>query len=314
VAKEKGWMIREETDQGVREIQYIDIYGMPQYYQTTNLNAARTTNTDDLWVGGSSGLNLSGDGYLIGEWDGGGVLTTHQEFDNGGGTRVTQMDSPGSTHYHSTHVAGTIIAEGQSPTAHGMAPEALLNAYEWTDAETEMSTAAANGLTLSNHSYGWLRGWYYNSSNGYWYWYGNTSISTIEDYLFGFYDESSEDWDQIAINAPHYLIVKSSGNDRNDDYSGNHLVWGGTSWVWSTASRDPDGGTDGYDCIGQQGVAKNVLTVGAVNDIIGGWTSPSDVVMISVVGVQRMMDVLNLISLQMDGIFFPVIIPVIHHI
>lgn len=279
VAQEKGWLIREETEEVVWEIQYIDEYGMPQSYITSNLNAARTVNTDDLWTGGSSGLNLDGTNYLIGEWDGGGVLTTHQEFNPG--ARVTQMDSPGSTHYHSTHVAGTLIAEGQSPTAHGMAPEALLNAYDWTDDDTEMATAASNNLTLSNHSYGWNRGWVYNSSNGYYYWYGNTSISTTEDYLFGFYDASSQDWDQIAYDAPHYLIVKAAMNDRSDDWNSGHYVWGGTSWVWSTAARDPDGGTDGYDCIDQHGVPKNILTVGAVNDITGGWTSPSDVVMTS---------------------------------
>ena len=153
VAAGKGWTIRQETDKGVSEIQYIDKLDFPQSYITTNLNAGKTTNTDKIWSGGSSGLNLTGNGYFVGEWDGGGVLTTHQEFDNGGGTRVTQMDSPGSTSYHSTHVAGTIIAEGQVAAAHGMATLAQLHAYEWTDDMTEMANAAAGGLTLSNHSF-----------------------------------------------------------------------------------------------------------------------------------------------------------------
>ena len=275
VAKEKGWTIRKETDKGVSEIQYIDQFGFPQSYSTTNLNAGRTTNTDDIWSGGSSGLNLTGSGYTVGEWDGGGVLTTHQEFNNGAGTRVTQMDAPGSTHYHSTHVAGTIVGEGQVASTHGMATEALLHAYEWTDDNTEMTSAASGGLTLSNHSYGWNRGWVYSSPN--WYWYGNPSISTTEDYLFGFYDVSAQEWDQIAYNAPNYLIVKSAGNDRNDDHTGNHYVYDGTNWVLSSVARDPDGGADGYDCIDQHGIAKNVLTVGAVNDIPGGWANPASV-------------------------------------
>lgn len=276
VAKEQGWTIRKETESGVTEIQFIDRFGIPQAYRTTNLNAGRTTNTDDIWVGGSTGLNLTGNGYIVGEWDGGGVLTTHQEFNAGSGSRVTQKDTPGSTHYHSTHVAGTIIAEGQVAAAHGMATEALLHAYDWNDDNSEMTTAAAGGLTLSNHSYGWLRGW--DSDAGTWYWYGTPSISSTEDYLFGFYDETAQDWDEIAYNAPNYLIVKSSGNDRNDDHSGGHYVRSGGSWVWSTAARDQDGGTDGYDCIDQHGVPKNILTIGAVNDIPGGWTSPADVV------------------------------------
>jgi hypothetical protein len=281
LATENGWPVRLEMDDGrLIDIQYIDPYsGMPQYYTTTNLNAARTTNTDDLWIGGSSGLNLTGAGYLVGEWDGGGVLTTHQEFNEGGVGRVTQMDSPATTHYHSTHVAGTIIAEGQVNSAHGMAPAALLNAYDWDNDNSEMTSAAAAGLTLSNHSYGWTRGWSYNSSNGYWYWHGNVSISSTEDYLFGFYDESSRDWDIIAFNHPGYLIVKSAGNDRDDNHTGGHYYWNGSAWTWSTAARDPDGGSNGYDCIGQQGVAKNILTVGAVYDITGGWTSPASVVM-----------------------------------
>ena len=277
VAKENGWSIREESDDGVREIQYIDKNGMPQYYITNNLNAARTINTDDLWSGGSSGLNLDGSGFLIGEWDGGGVLTTHQEF----GGRVTQQDSPGSTHYHSTHVAGTIVASGVVNAAHGMAPSSNLDAYDWNSDDSEMATAAANGLTVSNHSYGPIRGWYYNTSDGNWYWLGDVSISSTEDYLFGFYDSSSQDWDQIAADAPKYLIVKSAGNDRNDSHTGGHYYWNGSAWTYSTATRDDDGGSDGYDCLGQKGVAKNLLTVGAVNDITGGWTQPSDVVMSS---------------------------------
>jgi len=35
--------------------------------------------------------------------------------------------------------------------------------------------------------------------------------------------------------------------------------------VWSTQPRDPDGGALGYDSIGQQGCAKNVLTIGDAN-------------------------------------------------
>ncbi|MCX6305621.1 MAG: GEVED domain-containing protein [Bacteroidetes bacterium] len=277
VASDRGWIIRNETDKGVSEIQYIDNFGFPQSYSTTNLNAGKTTNTDDIWAGGSTGLNLTGAGYLVGEWDGGGVLTTHQEFSNGAGTRVTQMDVPTSTHYHSTHVAGTMIAEGVDAAAHGMATGALLHAYEWNDDNAEMATAAAGGLTLSNHSYGWNRGWIYDS--GSWYWFGNTTVSTTEDYLFGFYDGSSREWDQIAYDAPNYLIVKSAGNDRNNNHTGSHYYNDGTSWILSSAYRDPDGGADGYDCIDEKGVAKNVLTVGAINDITGGWTSPADVVM-----------------------------------
>ncbi len=282
VIQEKGWTSRHETATGTSELQFIDEFGFPQAYTTNNLDAGRTTNTDDIWSGGSTGLNLTGNGYVVGEWDAGGVLTTHQEFDNGGGTRVTQMDVPGSTHYHSTHVAGTIVAEGQVAAAHGMATQALLHAWEWTDDVAEMTSAAATGLTLSNHSYGFLRGWYNNGFNEYWY--GNPSIGATEDYLFGFYDASANAWDNVAYNAPGYLIVKSAGNDRGESWSGSYYVYNGTSWVLSNVAREADGGADGYDCIEQEAVAKNILTIGAVNSIPGGWTAPADVVMSSFSG------------------------------
>ncbi len=277
VAKERGWKVRQEDSTGVQEIMYLDKRGFPRVYQTTNINAGRTTNTDDIWQGGSTGLNLTGNGYIVAEWDVGGVRTTHQEFNNGAGSRVTQVDTVTTDHYHSTHVAGAIIAKGLKPNAHGMATEALLHAYQWTDDESEMAAAAADGLTLSNHSYVGVNGWKQDIS-GAWLWYGDTTISRTEDYEFGFYDDETQEWDDIAHSAPHYLIVKSAGNDRVDVHVGSHWVYNGSNWVMSTWPRDRDGGIDGYDCICQTGCAKNILTIGAVNDIPAGWVSPASVV------------------------------------
>ena len=129
-----------------------------------------------------------------------------------------------------------------------------------------MAIAAANGMEISNHSYGYARGWRWNGSS--WDWYGSTSISDVEDYRFGFYDAGTKEWDDIAYNAPYYLICKSAGNDRGD----------GPGTTPSTA--EIDGGDDGFDCIGTRGIAKNILTVGAVNEV-EEYTGPSDVVMSS---------------------------------
>jgi hypothetical protein len=276
IANENNWPIRSVVDNVESELKYVDENGFPHYDVTNNLNAARTTNTNHLWTGGTSGLNLMGNNYLIGIWDGGRVRNTHQEF----GSRVVLKDGTTFSN-HGTHVGGTMIAAGVINAAHGMAPQALLHSYDWDDDLGEMTDEAAAGLTLSNHSYGRVRGWAWGnwSGNTNWHWLGDISISTTEDYLFGFYDELTQSWDQTAHAAPHYLIVKSAGNDRNENHTGGHYVVSGGSWVWSTASRDPDGGADGYDCISQRGVAKNILTIGAVHDIPGGWTQPSDVVM-----------------------------------
>jgi hypothetical protein len=263
------------------QLMYIDESGRPVYYTVTNLDAARTISTDDVWPGGSGGFALTGSGTALGRlgiWDQGGVLTTHQEF----GGRVTQMDSPSGTNFHPTHVAGTMIAGGVQPSAKGMSYQANLAAYDWDYDDSEMATAAAGGMNVSNHSYEYLAGWSWCS--GAWYWNGDVSVSAVEDYRFGFYSHTAHDWDEIAYNAPYYTIVKAAANDRNTvgpGPGGGHYAWdnAASAWVWSTVTRDPDGGADGYDCIPWLANAKNTVTVGAVDDIPGGYASPAGVVM-----------------------------------
>ena len=261
---------------------FVDGKGRPFYYRTHNLTAAKTVSTDKVWPGGGYGYSLSGSGTALGRlgiWDGAGVLTTHWELTG----RVTQVDSPGGLSYHSTHVAGTMIAAGVVANAKGMSYQANLAAYDWDSDGAEMAAAAAAGMNASNHSYGYVTGWY---RSGDWYWYGDTDVSTVEDYYFGFYSSASADWDEIAHDAPYYTIVASAGNDRADygaGAGGGHWVWDNTAgdWTWSTATRDVDGGTDGYDCISHGAVAKNVIAVGAVGDIAAGYSQPGDVVMSS---------------------------------
>jgi len=254
-AKKHNLPVRFEKDGVTYEMQYINAFGRPQYYITHNADAAETISTDEVYSGGSAGLSLDGTGQVPREWDAGTALSTHQEFD----TRLTNLDAA-AVHFHTTHVAGTIIASGFDPAATGMAYAASLRVFDWNDDEAEMAAEAAVGALVSNHSYGFLRGW----SSGTWY--GDPAISDQEDYLFGFYDSTSELWDDIAFNAPYFLIVKSAGNDRNDCGDGSYPC---------------DGAPDGYDCIDQQAICKNILTVGAVNDITGGYTNPTDVVMSS---------------------------------
>jgi len=273
--------IRTEDSVVTREMQFLNQFGMPVYYQTENKNAAATISTNKVHTGGGSGFTLDGSGMTVHEWDAAAPLTTHQEF----GSRITIGDATSTNHYHSTHVAGTLIAAGVDPYAKGMAPSGNLRAFDWNSDNAEMASEATSyEPMISNHSYGYSRGWTYNSGDGNWYWYGTVSISTTEDYLFGFYDQSASDWDDIAYNAPYYLICKSAGNDRGDYHSGGHYFWNGSAWQYSTAARDADGGSTGYDCVGSQGTAKNILTVGAVDDIPGGYTQPSDVVMSSFSG------------------------------
>jgi len=274
-ANEHGIPVRIRYKNGtVLEIMKISPNGVPQYFRTTNLNAAKTISTNRVWEGGDLGFSLDGAGIVVGVWDGGPIRTTHVEFQS----RARSIDSQATAEDHATHVAGTIAAAGLRSDAHGMANKATVDGYDWDNDNSEMNTAARAGMLISNHSYGYVQGWEYNYDLDRWEWYGDVSISTTEDYNFGFYGEDAAAWDGIAYNNPKYLIVKSAGNDRGDGPApgAEHYYWGPGGWTKSTAVRDTDGnGT--YDCIGTQGTSKNIMTVGAVNDITGGYQKVSDV-------------------------------------
>jgi hypothetical protein len=289
---------RLETEGILAEFKAFRSGGLPPlYYETSNLGAAQTSRTHRLWPGGGLGLNLSGQRLTLcclngptgtqpyfydskaGIWDGGGVRATHQELVG----RVTQRDAVTSSDNHATHVAGTMIASGEQPTAKGMAYAAQLDAYDWNSDEGEMAVAAAQGLLMSNHSYGLVTGWAYGDFDGLgssrWFWWGSEADTVCAD--FGLYSQQARDWDLIANNAPNYLIVKAAGNDRGQGPSAgtNHRVWSNSqgNWVNSTVARQKDGGPLGYDCISHAGVAKNVLTVGAVQGLTAPYSGPSQV-------------------------------------
>lgn len=272
--------LKAERDGRITEVAGF-VNGRLRYRTTHNLTAAATTSTSAVWSGGGAGLNLSGSGITLGIWDGGSVRTTHQEF----GGRVTVKDGASSVSGHATHVAGTMIASGVDAQAKGMSPAASLWPNEWNNDIAEMAARAAEGLRFSNHSYGFITGWSDNYlGDGKWAWFGYEPWSMVTDMGFGYYDTTTYYWDLIAFNAPEYLIVKSSGNDRGEGPSSQpveHWVYsyGSEAWVLSSAVRDKDGGSNGYDCISWQGVAKNILTVGSVNDIPNGYQQPSDVVL-----------------------------------
>lgn len=258
----------------------ISSSGMPHYYTIHNIVAAATMSTDHVWPGSGFPLAQNGVGTDPGElaiWDAGAVYRFHQEFAGG---RVADKDGS-AVHYHATHVAGTMIAEGVVPYAKGMSFEATLDSYDWENDEIEMALAAAAGLQISNHSYGWNRGWQMNIY-GQWYWWGDLTVNANEDHLFGFYDITSQEWDEIAYAAPYYLIVKSVGNDNGDVGPGpfaEHHHWDPVAEGWRVATDyHQEDNFSGYDTIEQHGVCKNVLTVGAVEDIPGGYTNPGDVI------------------------------------
>ena len=260
-------------------IQYIDTTGRvillqrtgrnkkPIYYATDNFSSAVTIAADQVWADTNPYPALTGAGTEINIWDGGIILSTHQELQSATGSKITMRESELALSDHSSHVAGTMVASGINPIAHGMASHANIKGWDLNDDIAEMANAAADGIRLSNHSYGPLCGWHFNTQNNNWYWYGDPSVSETEDYEFGFYNQNSADLDYIAELAPYYLIVKSAGNDRNDGPTDSfeHYVWDG-AWTYVNIERDPDGGTAGFDCLTPMSVSKNILTVGAIDD------------------------------------------------
>ena len=281
-----GIPIRRELPNGkILELQRFAPGAGPVFYVTNNVDAADTVSTDELWPGGSAGLSLDGSGMTVGEWDGGAVLGDHPDLYG----RVTQVDGTTAISDHATHVAGTLIGAGVAllPQARGMAYAAHLDAYDWNTDSTEMAAAAAAGLLLSNHSYGIAAGWLYTGGAppNAWWWLGGATAP--EDSNFGYYDSQSQLWDQIAADAPFYLIVKAAGNDRWDYGPGPGEEYtivdqDGTALGTSTAPRPSDCAPAGYDCLPTVSVAKNILTVGAVDDVPGGYATlagPSQVQM-----------------------------------
>ncbi|HEY4149283.1 MAG TPA: S8 family serine peptidase, partial [Chitinophagaceae bacterium] len=288
LAKQKGWpLVITGRNNKIATLVGVDVFGFPKYYVAyNNTIAAATTKANQLWPGGSSGLNLSGSSAnmknKIGEWDAGSPLTTHVELVG----RINYKDAanPGAVD-HSTHVAGTMIATGVNPIAKGMAFEAQgLICYEYNGDISEMF-GEANNLLLSNHSYGILAGWNFNSTQNRWEWYGKPGDA--QDYKFGYYSVDAQSLDSIAYNAPNYLIVKAAGNNRNE----NGPAVGQTYWGYSSSSPNAlvnlgarpatISSNNGYDIISWDANAKNILTIGAVNGIPAGYSSSGDVVMSS---------------------------------
>lgn len=234
-------------------IQLIDVdqFNQPVFLSTFNAAMATSLNVDELRIGGTLGLNLQGEGIEFGVWDGGPVFE-HLEYNS----RILTREG-GTSSDHATHVAGTILASGVNQSAKGMAPLAKFHSFDWNNDRGEMASLAKpdqTGLLFSNHSYGIVQGW--NCQNGSCSWTGNPGISDREDWRFGFYTTLARDIDQIAFNAPYYSIFWAAGNDR-DDFA-----------VTGAAIYPPDGNQgSGYDCISQEGTAKNIFTIGAVRKL-----------------------------------------------
>jgi len=285
-AKENGWPIRYKSkNNGSVNLVGVDAFGQPKYLTTfADPIQAITINTHKVWPGGGLGFNLTGATDIMTNklniWDEGVPRPTHFEF-NG---RVVEKDNATKSVDHSTHVAGIMFSRGANPLAKGMAYGIKgASSYDWFDDESEMATAAANGLLVSNHSYGNISGWDYNDDSTRWEFHGKWDAK--EDFKFGYYDDGAQAMDSIAFNAPNYLIVRSAGNSRGS--TGPKV--GDTYWrrdekgKWYDAGKRPDSlsSNNAYETLPMDVNAKNILTVGAVQGIAAGYSKKEDVIMTS---------------------------------
>lgn len=256
-----------ENDRVVELMRFVN--GKPIYATTQNAEGAALINTDELYSGGAAGLSLSGSGQTLALWDAGTVRSTHDEL-----TGRVNLPEGSSVNNHTTHVGGTMIASGVDTDAKGMSPSASLDSYIWDDDQSEMASAASSGLRLSVHPYGYITGWGTIGSD--WYWYGDPAET--EDYAFGFYDDTyARAWDEIAYNAPNYLIISPSGNNTGEyappavRTAEDYYVYNGSTFekcsTYSGCNNnyEEDGGANGFDSMSYNSVSKNVMTVGAVD-------------------------------------------------
>ena len=144
--------------------------------------------------------------------------------------RVTNINVV-ATDDHATHVAGTIAAAGVTATARGMATNVFVVSYDWDNDYSEMTAAGAATATQTNKVP------ISNHSYGY-------QASTSD---MGVYNEEAVTVDEILVGLPYYLPFWAAGNEQDE----------------LTAK-------DGYQSITYLGLAKNLITIGAVNDAVSG--------------------------------------------
>jgi len=227
---------------GMEELLDVLPNGEKIFARTTNSGAALTARAQNLYSGGSLGINIQGQNMTAAVWDGGNARNTHQEFMVNGNSKITLVDGS-NFQPHPTHVAGTIAAQGIDTEVRGIAFNSSILSYDWDSDLVEMLSKASTGLLVSNHSY------------------GTGSLSSL--WFYGAYDSRARQIDNICYNNPYYLPVIAAGNDRNN----------------TTAPASVQiNSKEGYDMIFGHANAKNIITVAAVNQVLN-YVNPSNVMM-----------------------------------
>jgi subtilisin family serine protease len=251
----------------------------PNPVRPFNRDARRSHLVEEL----TATYDVMGDRMTAAVFDGGSVRQTHVEFRsdpaNPASTRV-QLRTNQSHDRHATHVAGTLGARGIRPQALGMAPLSRILSFFMGDDFAALA-GLDHAVDVTNHSYGPVTGWSVDDY-GKWYWWGDRTMSELEDARFGKYTGQESAIDGLLTLPAHdsTLMFVAAGNDRNDTpgrqpivHSAQALVGGRLEWRTSTTTRRDDGyDGGGVDTVSGYCVAKNVVCVGSINDVVSAGT------------------------------------------
>lgn len=230
-------------------IAYVDRPPPPP--RRNNLESARLARVGELVDPNDPDNRLSGAGVTVAVIEAGAaaqIRSTHSDLAG----RVSVVDA-GTETTHATHVAGTIVSRGRTfRGTRGIAPRAGIYGFNSANDAKDAILAAnyPHPAIASNHSYGSGLGWELESGS----WTDQGSAA------FGAYAPDSAKWDRMVAgdlnqSPVNLVIVKSAGNDRDDvDAS----IAGAVRDCTSTYAP-----SDG-DCLDEFAIAKNVITVGAV--------------------------------------------------
>ncbi|HLD78147.1 MAG TPA: S8 family serine peptidase, partial [archaeon] len=187
-------------------------------------------------------IGLNGTNVTVAEWDAG--YANHTDF-----LSRTIIGDPGegSNHYHSTHVAGTVLGDGSESAGaggsafqwKGVAPNATLVTFEWPDSGGSEALAEANDSVVNSSAVLSQNSWGY-------------AISSSVCSLLGDYDSFARTYDVITagIGMRPQTVVFSAGNERNK------ATCSSSTRLYNTSA-------------GPGAMAKNVITVGAVDKSSG---------------------------------------------
>ncbi|GGF08858.1 Por secretion system C-terminal sorting domain-containing protein [Chishuiella changwenlii] len=268
------------------------------YNKLIDDRANSASNIEALQNGFINGFSLNGENMEITIFDGGRILSTHQEFrdlDNPDQNRITDLENGAQElNSHAIFVAGVIAGEGfvdvtltdsqtgeqiQTPhIAKGVLPKTKISSAGYNDINglNVHQKILSFGKHISNHSYAAELGWSiisdqtHETGQGLLFSTPVAYLSSPNETLFGVYHEADSNFDLISYQFPTYTIVKGAGNEYGygpGTYASfNYNLYKEDGIKFEEGDLIPhDNCQTGAYCIGLGSLAKNIIVVGAID-------------------------------------------------